>query len=113
MVRALSHVLDNGTHDIALALCSLVCASLTEDRYGVVQRDIPRILEALLSYLTAIEDYQAEIIAKNPVPSPEELNGLSAKEAAEKQELAYDIARAGQVLSEVADRKCLFLDTEF
>jgi nucleoporin NDC1 len=38
-----------------------VCASLTEDRYGVVQRDIPRILEALLAFLTALEDAQKEI----------------------------------------------------
>jgi len=35
--------------------------SLTEDRYGVVQRDIPRILEALLAFLTALEDAQQEI----------------------------------------------------
>jgi Nucleoporin protein Ndc1-Nup len=31
----------------------VLCASLTEDRYGVVQRDIPRILEALLVFLTS------------------------------------------------------------
>ena len=42
-------------------LSSLVCASLTEDRYGVMQRDILRILEALLVFLTAIEDAQKEI----------------------------------------------------
>jgi Nucleoporin protein Ndc1-Nup len=34
---------------------------LTEDRYGVVQRDIPRIIEALLAFLTALEDVQREI----------------------------------------------------
>lgn len=38
-----------------------MCASLTEDRYGVVQRDIPRILEVLLAFLTALEDAQREI----------------------------------------------------
>ena len=42
-------------------LSRLVCGSLTEDRYGVVQRDIPRILEALLVFLTALEDVQKEI----------------------------------------------------
>jgi len=42
-------------------LSRLVCASLTEDRYGVVQRDIPRILEALLVFLMALEDAQKEI----------------------------------------------------
>ena len=43
-------------------LSRLVCASLTEDRYGVVQRDIPRILEALLLFLTALEEVQKEIV---------------------------------------------------
>lgn len=88
------------------ALCALVCASLTEDRYGVVQRDIPRILEALLSFLAAVEDYQRELAAQYPMPSPEEMAGLSPREAAEKQELADDVARAGDALSEVADREC-------
>ncbi|OBZ78331.1 hypothetical protein A0H81_01680 [Grifola frondosa] len=35
---------------VADVLCLLTCASLTEDRYGVVQRDIPRIIEAVLSF---------------------------------------------------------------
>ncbi|KAA1477952.1 hypothetical protein DENSPDRAFT_867789 [Dentipellis sp. KUC8613] len=51
---------------IVEALSHLVCASLTEDRYGVVQRDIPRILEAMLSFLSAIEAYQAELHQSQP-----------------------------------------------
>ncbi|KAI0266419.1 nucleoporin protein Ndc1-Nup [Gloeopeniophorella convolvens] len=47
---------------IAEVLSRLVCASLAEDRYGVVQRDIPRVLEALLSFLTALEEAQRELI---------------------------------------------------
>lgn len=46
-------------------LSRLVCLSLTEDRYGVVQRDIPRILEALLVFLTALEDAQKEIASSD------------------------------------------------
>lgn len=46
-------------------LSRLVCASLTEDRYGVVQRDIPRILEALLLFLTALEEAQKEIVVSD------------------------------------------------
>ncbi|KAI0300488.1 nucleoporin protein Ndc1-Nup [Multifurca ochricompacta] len=46
---------------IAEVLSRLVCASLTEDRYGTVQRDIPRILEALLTFLDALEDAQREV----------------------------------------------------
>ncbi|KZV62242.1 hypothetical protein PENSPDRAFT_678351 [Peniophora sp. CONT] len=52
-------------------LSHLVCASLTEDKYGVVQRDIPRILESMLAYLQALEDYQTELNASSA--SPEEL----------------------------------------
>ncbi|KAJ7437446.1 hypothetical protein B0H11DRAFT_2107189 [Mycena galericulata] len=37
-------------------LTHLICASLTEDRFGVVQRDIPRVLEALLEFLGAVEE---------------------------------------------------------
>jgi hypothetical protein len=43
-------------------LSRLVCLSLTEDRYGIVQRDIPRILEALLVFLMALEDAQKDIV---------------------------------------------------
>jgi hypothetical protein len=63
-------------------LSRLVCASLTEDRYGVVQRDIPRILEVLLAFLTALEDAQKEI------PSSDD---------------AEEIARANDVYSRPAD----------
>ncbi|KAK4703618.1 nucleoporin NDC1, partial [Phenoliferia sp. Uapishka_3] len=38
------------------ALSDLVCASLEEDPYGVAQRDIPRILEAFVRYLAALEN---------------------------------------------------------
>ncbi|KAI0946721.1 hypothetical protein AcW1_010106 [Taiwanofungus camphoratus] len=87
----------------ASVLCHLTCASLTEDRYGVVQRDIPRILEALLTFLTAIEDYQAEINKLHSPPSPEDLHSLSAKDLAEKERLMLEVVKAGEVLSEVGD----------
>jgi hypothetical protein len=35
---------------------------LTEDRYGAVQHDILRILEALVAFITALEDVQREIV---------------------------------------------------
>ncbi|KAI0339225.1 hypothetical protein BDW22DRAFT_1400438 [Trametopsis cervina] len=85
------------------ALCSLVCASLTEDSFGVVQRDVPRIIEALLSFLTAIEEYRAELTARYPPPTPEEAGALSAKEAAAKHEQMMSVFRASDVLSEVED----------
>ncbi|KAK7033262.1 hypothetical protein R3P38DRAFT_3265211 [Favolaschia claudopus] len=54
-------------------LTHLTCASLTEDRFGVVQRDIPRILEALISFLGAVEQAQASLRpAKSEGEMPEE-----------------------------------------
>lgn len=43
-----------------------MCASLAEDRYGTVQRDIPRILEALLAFLIDLDAYQNELTAAAP-----------------------------------------------
>lgn len=84
-------------------LSALVCASLTEDQYGVVQRDIPKILEALLDFLQAIEDYQTEVNAMYSPPSEEELSNLSPKQIAQKDTLAMEVAKASEILSEVGD----------
>ncbi|KAH9918053.1 nucleoporin protein Ndc1-Nup [Fomitopsis serialis] len=84
-------------------LCHLVCASLTEDRYGVVQRDIPKILEALLSFLSAIEEYQAEVNKLHVPLTEEDIQQLPVKELAQKERLATEVARAGEVLGEVGD----------
>ncbi|KAF7377261.1 hypothetical protein MSAN_00146400 [Mycena sanguinolenta] len=72
-------------------LTHLTCASLTEDRFGVVQRDIPRILEALIAFLAAVEDAQAALRpqshatdAKMPEAEKEVLEVLGAVAAAER-----------------------------
>jgi len=85
-------------------LTHLTCASLTEDRFGVVQRDIPRILEALLSFLSAIEEYQDEIKAKYKVPVSEELTaaGMDAKEVEARVLIGIEVVKAGETLGEVA-----------
>ena len=44
-----------------VGLAYLVAHSLTEDPYGVVQRDLPRVLEALVSYLVALEAFAQEL----------------------------------------------------
>lgn len=36
-------------------------ASLHEDKYGVAQGDIPKVLEAFVQYLGALESYAAEL----------------------------------------------------
>lgn len=83
------------------ALSHLVCFSLTEDKYGIVQRDIPRILEAMISFLTALEQYQNELQTKYPTPTPEELAAMDPKERSEKAEAMVELERAFDVLDEV------------
>ena len=88
-------------------LCRLACASLTEDRYGVVQRDIPRIVEALLSFLAALEEFQTELNARYALPPPDVLRGMAPHAAAEKETLAMEAARASEVTSVVGDGECV------
>lgn len=82
-------------------LTHLVCASLTEDRYGVVQRDIPKILEAMLSFLSEIEACQKEVNALY-TPPPTNVR-LSVKELDESEFVRGQVERAGEVLGEVGD----------
>jgi len=83
------------------ALSYLVCASLTEDQYGIVQRDIPKILEAFTSFLSAIEEYQLQItsLIKPPSTSSE----LSQKEQEVQNLVAVEVEKAQGILGETAD----------
>ncbi|KAF9524907.1 nucleoporin protein Ndc1-Nup [Crepidotus variabilis] len=82
------------------ALSYLTCSSLTEDRYGVVQRDIPKILEALVSFLVATEEYLADVCSKYNPPS----SFASPKEEATYNALAIEVGTSHKTLSYVADR---------
>ncbi|KAK7047372.1 hypothetical protein VNI00_006603 [Paramarasmius palmivorus] len=77
-----------------------VCASLTEDRYGVVQRDIPKILEALLSFLTAVEEYQHELntLIKDPPP-----DDSTPEQVLEREALRTEIERSGEYLGVICN----------
>jgi hypothetical protein len=44
-----------------VALTAFLVASLHEDRYGVAQGDIAKVLEAFIKYLSALESYAAEL----------------------------------------------------
>ncbi|KAJ1305497.1 hypothetical protein OPQ81_000504 [Rhizoctonia solani] len=57
------------------ALSALVAHSLQEDPYGRVQRDIPRVLEAFVSYLGALEQLIEEV---NADLSPESEDAVRA-----------------------------------
>jgi len=61
---------------IVESLSYLTAHSLNEDAYGVVQRDVPRVLEALLSFSTALEAYAQDLEKLTSVSQ------LSASEAA-------------------------------
>jgi len=53
-------------------LCTLIAHSFEEDTFGVVQKDIPRTLEAMLAFLTALEEYQADLGKLLPIWTPDE-----------------------------------------
>lgn len=82
-------------------LTRLACASLQEDRYGVVQRDLPKILEAFLSFLGALEDYRAEIVME--CPSHEDITASSGKEQEDKLRRLQEITQAVEPLDRLQD----------
>jgi nucleoporin NDC1 len=82
-------------------LSRLACASLKEDRYGVVQRDLPKILEALLSFLGALEDYRAEIVKE--CPNHEDIVASSGKEQEDKLRRLQEITQAIEPLDQLQD----------
>jgi len=114
-------VYDNFTcSNTSTVISRLTCASLREDQYGVVQRDIPRILELLLSFLSAIEEYYGQVRSLHgPPPTPEgdvagvgDGNGVS--EAAgdgklapkgweERMRLQYEVEQSLDVLGLMLD----------
>lgn len=63
------------------SLSYLAARSLDEDAYGVVQRDVPRILESFVSFLSALETFSQEIqkdvseARSTSKPSPRLLSG--------------------------------------
>ncbi|KAG6369285.1 nucleoporin protein Ndc1-Nup [Boletus reticuloceps] len=94
---------------IVEVLAGLVCASLTEDRYGVVQRDIPRIVEAFLSFLTALEEYHAEVTKLYIPPTPDEITQEDFKILMEKERTRVEVAKATEAIGIVADADAPFL----
>ena len=89
-------------------LAGLVCASLTEDRYGVVQRDIPHILEAFLSFLTALEEYHVEMTKLYVPPTPDEITQGDLSVLREKERTRVEVAKATEAIGIVADGTLFF-----
>ncbi|KAJ6598073.1 hypothetical protein DFH09DRAFT_1271912 [Mycena vulgaris] len=80
-------------------LTHLICASLAEDRLGAVQRDIPRVLEALLAFLGAVEGAQGALRAVGT----DAKQGKEGRGDTEKEEEERDLAEARAVLGDVGD----------
>lgn len=83
---------------VILALSHLVAASLKDDTLGNVQRDIPRVLEALLSFLAEAEAFHAELESKLPQQSDD-----ANESRLEDVEAARDVARAIEVVVPVVN----------
>ncbi|KAF9788124.1 nucleoporin protein Ndc1-Nup [Thelephora terrestris] len=81
---------------VVRVLSYLACASLKEDRYGVVQRDLPKILEAFLSFLGALEDYRAEIV--EGCPTHDDIAASSGKEQEDKLRTLQELSEAVEPL---------------
>ncbi|CAK5284258.1 unnamed protein product [Mycena citricolor] len=61
-----------------ILLTDLTCASLTEDRFGTVQRDIPKILEAFVLFLGEIDAVKAAMRAHQEMADPADLEEAAA-----------------------------------
>jgi nucleoporin NDC1 len=55
-----------------IVLAGFTVASLEEDAYGVLQKDIPMILDAFASYLIMLENYIQEQQASAGAGDPEQ-----------------------------------------
>lgn len=89
---------ENTTHCFSVAgLSYLIAHSLNEDAYGVVQRDVPRVLEALLSFTTALETYTQEL---EKLTSASQLSVSEAAAEGSKEETRQYLDRRRQKESE-------------
>ncbi|TDL14209.1 hypothetical protein BD410DRAFT_865598, partial [Rickenella mellea] len=83
-------------------LTNFVSHSLSEDSLGVVQRDIPRVLEALLSFLTALEAYQTELNTTYATLMANENDEMSIGEKNRRELLRVDLALASGWIEDLA-----------
>lgn len=95
-------------------LSSLICASLTEDRYGVVQRDIPKVLEALTSFLDEVEVTRREINSVTQESAGETIDGEKDDGLSEKTlQQRLEVEKANEVLGIVGNGVSSFLFSSF
>ena len=78
-------------------LSYLTSHSLNEDAYGVVQRDVPRVLEALLSFSTALEAYAQDL---EKLTSASQLSASEAVAGGSEEEMRHYLEQRRQNESE-------------
>lgn len=82
---------------LMVVLGSLLSRSFKEDTYGTVQRDVPRVLEAMVQYLSALEEYQTELVNSVPaLPSEDEEHKLSASETTDGLLVHMEVSQASE-----------------
>ncbi|KZT25546.1 hypothetical protein NEOLEDRAFT_1202644 [Neolentinus lepideus HHB14362 ss-1] len=103
--KAAEECLPNRELDVLIiqVLAHLTCVSLDEDRYGVLQRDIPRILEAFISFYSAVGEYETELSVKFKAPSEEEREKLTPQEREIQDQIGYDVSLAKDAMRPIID----------
>ena len=81
-------------------LSHYVCASLMEDQYGIVQRDIPKILEAMVRFLGVVDKWRAEISAGSSLADS---TATTAERPNQDQQAEEERSKANAVLTELSD----------
>ncbi|KAG5351222.1 hypothetical protein C0989_007373 [Termitomyces sp. Mn162] len=72
-----------------------------EDRFGVVQRDIPKILEAMLSFLSAIQAYHFEVRSQYVPPIQDQV--YTPEQIAEAEAIRVEVEKACDVLDHLSE----------
>ncbi|CAG7850196.1 SubName: Full=Uncharacterized protein {ECO:0000313/EMBL:CCA72255.1} [Serendipita indica DSM 11827] len=89
-------------------LTGFTVASLTEDSYGTLQQDIPKVLEVLVSTLIALEEYTQEL-ATSPMAMSADAWQVEVAIMEQVTPFADDIRRAlGDILYTFGDRLNVF-----
>ena len=68
----------------------------------MVQRDMTKIIEAMLPFLSAVEDYHAEVKARY-VPVEFEGQNVNLEELRKAEAMRVDVAAASEILVGVID----------
>jgi nucleoporin NDC1 len=84
-------------------LSHMIAASLEEDRYGVVKRDVPRVMEALVKFMKELDVYRAELMGEADKLLEESCDGGSEETRERKEEYGRAIGVVGALADGESD----------